>query len=114
MSNDNRDNETKGRNWDQLTSGTTSAATMGAGATGDVAAKAEGKDSGRSEQSAAGQPPNVQQAGRTDDLLAGGSSQEQGDTGFQGKAPSKGNEGSQSAAGAGSRQSAPEQGRDPK
>ena len=37
IDNDNKDQDVKGRNWDQLTTGTTSVATMGAGSTGDVA-----------------------------------------------------------------------------
>jgi len=90
MSTQNDDKDVKGRSWDQLTGGTTSAATMGAGATGDVGAKAEDKDPARSRQSAQqGQGSSMGQAGRTDDLLAGGSSEEQGDQGFQGKTAGK-------------------------
>lgn len=73
MSTQNEGKEDKGRSLEQLTGGSTSAATMGAGATGEVAAD---KPAG-----AAGQAG----AGRTDDLLAGGSAAEQADKGFQDK-----------------------------
>lgn len=89
MSNQHDENEHKGRSWDQLTSGTSSAATMGAGATGDK---------GSSQAAAPAPDASPPQAGRTDDLLAGGSAQEQGDRGFQGQA---GAQGSQAAAGTG-------------
>ena len=106
MSTNNEDKDVKGRNWDQITGGTTSAATMGAGATGDIAATAEKKDSGQNVQSEQG--GGSQQAGRTDDLLAGGSGEEQADVGFQGKS---GEQGSQSAAGTGNRQAGTDAGR---
>jgi hypothetical protein len=68
MSTHNESKDVKGRSWDQVTDGTTSAATMGAGATGEVGASAERKDPA------------------ADDLLAGGSNDEQSDQGFQGGA----------------------------
>jgi hypothetical protein len=40
----------------------------------------------------------LQQLGRTDDLLAGGSTEEQTDEGFQGKTDENGTQGSQVAA----------------
>lgn len=75
MSPSNEDKDTKGRSWDQLTGGTTSAATMGAGSTGEVGAKADNKDT----------PPDATPpfAGRTDDLLSGGPNDEQTDKGFK-------------------------------
>ena len=94
MNNDTRDQDSKGRNWDQLTTGTTSAATMGAGSTGDVA----GSGSKQSLTEGGAQQKADQQAGRTDDLLAGGSSEEQGDAGFQGKTDGLDRQGSQAAA----------------
>lgn len=87
-----------GRKWDQVTGGTTSAATMGAGATGDIAATADSKPDAQNADAGA-----MGQAGRTDDLLAGGSGEEQGDRGFQGKAGAHG-QGSQAAAGTASGQ----------
>ncbi len=83
MSTHNEGKDVKGRSWDQITKGTTSAATMGAGATGDVGASAERKSvvqQGSQQQGGQGS------AGRTDDLLAGGSDDEQADQGFKGKA----------------------------
>jgi hypothetical protein len=89
---------TIGRKWDQVTGGTTSAATMGAGATGEIAATADSKPAAQKADASA-----MGQAGRTDDLLAGGSGEEQGDQGFQGKAGAHG-QGSQAAAGTVTRQ----------
>lgn len=71
------DGKAKGRSWDQVTAGTTSAGTMGAGATGEVGSKAESKDKGSQQQREQGS------LGRTDDLLAGGGNDEQSDKGFQ-------------------------------
>lgn len=76
--------DTPGRKLDQLTDGSTSAATMGAGATGAT------RDTGARQQGGAGS------AGRTDDLLAGGSDADQSDRGFR-EAPQS-RQGSQSAA----------------
>ena len=82
---DQTDNKGKmGRSWDQITDGTTSAATMGAGSTGDVGASAERKDSAQRQDSGALQQGGQGDAGRTDDLLAGGSNDEQADKGFKG------------------------------
>ncbi|MEM8513592.1 hypothetical protein RCH14_002928 [Massilia sp. MP_M2] len=97
ISNDNKDQDIQGRKWDQLTTGTTSVATMGAGSTGDVA----GSGSKQAAPPVGTVPETGSQAGRTDDLLAGGSSEEQGDEGFQGKTDANGTQGSQSAAGTG-------------
>ena len=90
MSMQSEGKDAKGRNYDQVTDGSTSIATMGAGSTGEVGASAERKDPAQREQSGS------QQAGRTDDLLAGGSGAEQGDRGFQGQAQQQGG---QAAAG---------------
>jgi len=100
IDNDNKDQDIKGRNWDQLTTGTTSVATMGAGSTGDVAGSGSKQSATDSDDKKAGMDamPANGQAGRTDDLLAGGSSEEQGDEGFQGKTDANRNQGSQSAA----------------
>lgn len=85
MSTQNEGKDVKGRSWDQVTDGTTSAATMGAGSTGEVGASAEGKDRAqRQRDDAMQQGGQGSQAGRTDDLLAGGSNDEQSDRGFQG------------------------------
>ncbi len=85
MSTQNEGKDVKGRSWDQVTDGTTSAATMGAGSTGDVGASAERKDPAqRQGDGAMQQGGQGSQAGRTDDLLAGGSNDEQSDQGFQG------------------------------
>ncbi|MGF6272479.1 hypothetical protein ABIB38_000835 [Massilia sp. UYP11] len=76
--------DVKGRSWDQVTGGTTSAATMGAGATGEVGASAERNDPARRQGDGAMQQGGQgSQAGRTDDLLAGGSNDEQSDEGFR-------------------------------
>jgi len=103
IDNDNKDQDIKGRNWDQLTTGTTSVATMGAGSTGDVAGSGSKQSATGPEAGKAGieSMPVNEQLGRTDDLLAGGSSEEQGDEGFQGKTDENGTQGSQSAAGTG-------------
>jgi hypothetical protein len=103
IDNDNKDQDVKGRNWDQLTTGTTSVATMGAGSTGDVAGSgskqaAPGTNSESESETAGG---GLEQLGRTDDLLAGGSSEEQADEGFQGKTDKNSTQGSQAAAGTG-------------
>ena len=100
IDNDNKDQDVKGRNWDQITTGTTSVATMGAGSTGDVAGSgskqpAPGTNSESENETAGG---GLQQLGRTDDLLAGGSTEEQADEGFQGKTDENGTQGSQAAA----------------
>jgi hypothetical protein len=85
MSTQNEGKDVKGRSWDQVTDGTTSAATMGAGATGKVGASAERKDPAqRQGEGAMQQGSQGNQAGRTDDLLAGGANDEQSDRGFQG------------------------------
>lgn len=94
MSKQNESKDSKGRSWDQITGGTTSAATMGAGATGEVGAKAEGKGAVQREENGALQQGSAGSAGRTDDLLSGGSTQEQSDKGFQGTSQSSdGNKG---------------------
>lgn len=67
----------KGRQYDQITrDGTSSAGTMGTGATGDIGEMPAHGDSRRRAQGG-----NLQ-AGRTDDLLAGGSDAECEDEGF--------------------------------
>ena len=101
IDNDNKDQDIKGRNWDQLTTGTTSVATMGAGSTGDVAGSGskQAAPNTNSESETAG--GGLQQLGRTDDLLAGGSTEEQTDEGFQGKTNENGTQGSEAAAGTG-------------
>ncbi|MEH6434500.1 hypothetical protein [Massilia sp. DD77] len=72
------DKDSKGRSYDQLTrDGTSSAGTMGTGGTGDI-----GRMSGNAQTEQGGQGGN-QQAGRTDDLLAGGSEAECADRGFR-------------------------------
>ena len=83
MAKQNDSQDSKGRSWDQITAGTTSAATMGAGSTGEVGAKAEGKGSAQRQDNGAMQQGGQGSAGRTDDLLAGGSNEEQSDKGFQ-------------------------------
>jgi|GEM_PF-1102079 len=90
------DKHSKGRPLEQVTDGSTSAATMGTGATGDVGASAERKDPAQRAGEGAREQGNSG-AGRTDDLLAGGSDAEQGDQGFR-EAPQT-RQGSQSAAG---------------
>lgn len=85
MSTQNESKDVKGRSWDQVTDGTTSVATMGAGSTGEVGASAERKDPAqRQHDGAMQQGGQGSQAGRTDDLLAGGANDEQSDRGFQG------------------------------
>jgi hypothetical protein len=85
MSTYNEGKDVKGRSWDQVTNGTTSAATMGAGSTGEVGASAERKDQAeRKREGAMQQGGQGSAAGRTDDLLAGGANDEQSDRGFQG------------------------------
>ena len=85
MSMQKEGNDPKGRSWDQVTDGTTSAATMGAGSTGEVGASAECKDPAqRQGDGAMQQGGQGSKAGRTDDLLAGGADDEQSDLGFQG------------------------------
>lgn len=101
MSMQSEGNDAKGRNYHQITDGSTSAASMGAGSTGDVGS-IPGPDSAQG-----GKDGNLQQGeqnglGRTDDLLAGGSEDEQSDQGFQGEANQQG---SQSVAGTGNQQS---------
>lgn len=92
MSTQNEGKDVKGRSWDQVTGGTTSAGTMGAGSTGEVGASAEGKDPAqRQRDGAMQQGEQGSQAGRTDDLLAGGSNDEQSDRGFQGGGNRQGN-----------------------
>lgn len=86
MSTNNEGKDAKGRSWDQVTDGTTSAATMGAGSTGEVGASAERKDPAQRQQQGSQQQGGKGSAGRTDDLLAGGSNDEQSDQGFQGGA----------------------------
>lgn len=86
MATQNEGKDTNGRSWDQLTNGTTSAASMGAGSTGDVGANAESKDPSLGQQQGGMQQAGQGNAGRTDDLLAGGSDDEQADQGFQGGA----------------------------
>lgn len=88
----NEGKDVRGRSWDQVTGGTTSAATLGAGSTGEVGASAERNDPARQRPDAPGQGGQGA-AGRTDDLLAGGSQAEQLDHGFQsgaGKRPGAG------------------------
>ena len=103
IDNDNKDQDIKGRNWDQLTTGTTSVATLGAGSSGDVAGSGSKESAPQPDSKNAGTDALAAngQAGRTDDLLAGGSSEEQGDEGFQGKTDADAKQGSQSAAGTG-------------
>lgn len=101
MSMQSEGKDAKGRNYQQVTDGSTSAASMGAGSTGDVGAipgtaTRQGDQPGNSQEA-------LDAAGRTDDLLAGGSNEEQSDQGFQGVA---GQQGSQTKAGTGNRQSA--------
>lgn len=98
MSMQSEGKDAKGRNYHQITDGSTSAGSMGAGSTGDVGAL-PGPDAGP--DAAQGNQQSAQ-AGRTDDLLAGGSSAEQSDKGFQGRSAQQG---SQAAAGTGNRQS---------
>lgn len=102
MSMQSEGKDAKGRNYHQITDGSTSAASMGAGSTGDVGA-IPGPDQAEGSQQS-GQPGNQQagDAGRTDDLLAGGSNAEQSDKGFKGEA---GQQGGQAAAATGNRQS---------
>lgn len=83
MSTHNGNKDMQGRKWDQVTDGTTSVATLGAGSTGDIGASAERRDPAQGQQAGSMQQGN-QSAGRTDDLLAGGSNDEQSDEGFQG------------------------------
>lgn len=84
MSTQNEGKDSKGRSLDQVTGGTTSAATMGAGSTGEVGAKAEGKDSAQRGHAGSMQQGGQSAVGRTDDLLAGGSNEAQSDQGFRG------------------------------
>jgi len=101
MSMQSEGKDAKGRNYHQITDGSTSAASMGAGSTGDVGA-IPGPDTDQGNQQAGQDGNRAGEAGRTDDLLAGGSSAEQSDKGFKGEA---GQQGGQAAAGTGSRQS---------
>lgn len=96
--------DAQGRSWDQITkNGTTSAGSMGAGATGD---------SGKLERQGEAQ----QSATRTDDLLTDGSDQDTAGDAFQsaGGRVETGLEGIGRMSGGGNRQSAgqPEAGRD--
>jgi len=111
MSTQDAGKDAKGRSWDQVTDGTTSAATMGAGSTGEVGASAERKDPARRQQQGSQQQGSQQQgsqqqggqgsAGRTDDLLAGGSNDEQSDQGFQGGANRQSGDGANRQGGQG-------------
>ena len=101
MSMNNEGKDAKGRSWDQVTDGTTSAATMGAGATGEVGASAESKDPARRQQQGSQQQGGQGSAGRTDDLLAGGSNEEQSDQGFQGGANRQSGDGANRQGGQG-------------
>lgn len=99
MSKQNESQDSKGRSWDQITAGTTSAATMGAGSTGEVGAKADGRGSAQRQDKGAMQQGGQGSAGRTDDLLAGGSNEEQSDKGFKGNQQSgQGEEGARDNA----------------
>lgn len=116
MSTQDAGKDAKGRSWDQVTDGTTSAATMGAGSTGEVGASAERKDPARRQQQGSQQQGSQQQGsqqqgsqqqggqgsgGRTDDLLAGGSNDEQSDQGFQGGANRQSGDGANRQGGQG-------------
>ena len=69
MSTQDDKKDVKGRSWDQITkNGTSSAGSMGVGGTGDSGKLSQGSSQGGSQQA----------AGRTDDLLDDGSSQENG------------------------------------
>ena len=75
----NEGKDTKGRSYDQIAKdGSTSAGSMGAGATGDIGAMPD--KSGSAQRAGQG---GMQSGGRTDDLLAGGTDDEQSDKGFQ-------------------------------
>jgi hypothetical protein len=101
MSMQSEGQDAKGRNYHQITNGSTSAAGMGAGATGEVGS-IPGPDSAQGNKDGNLQQGEQNGLGRTDDLLAGGSEDEQSDTGFQGEARQQG---SQSVAGTGNKQS---------
>lgn len=82
MTKQNQTPARQGRSLEQITGGTTSAASMGAGSTGDVGAPAERKDATRPGEARQAGAPGA--AGRTDDLLAGESGRTQADEGFRG------------------------------
>jgi len=72
---DTKDNkqDVQGRSWDQITKdGSGSAASMGAGGTGDIGSMSGNTDAGSSQQDT-----------RTDDLLASGADEKGGAEGFQ-------------------------------
>jgi hypothetical protein len=85
MSTPNEGKDAKGRNVDQATKdGTGSAASVGAGGTGDIGAMgSQHNDWGHSDVGSG----NQQSGGRTDDLLSPGSEQEQGQGFVQGGSP---------------------------
>lgn len=74
-------NEPRRRKFEQQThSGTSSAGSMGAGGTGGTGNTGGGSQSGIRDAAA---PGNSQSAGRTDDLLSGGCTDDQRAEGFQ-------------------------------
>jgi len=85
MSMQSEGKDAKGRNYDQVTNGSTSAGSLGAGSTGEVGSiPGVAPRQGSQRQGQAGNKQDgTGQAGRTDDLLAGGSDDEQSDQGFQ-------------------------------
>lgn len=85
MAKKEQDQQKRGRNYDQMTNGTSSAGTMGAGGTGGTggtggAGQQGGARSGASQQ--AGSVGGMQSGGRTDDLLSGGAEADANAQGF--------------------------------
>jgi hypothetical protein len=67
----------KGRNWDQATkNGSSSAATTGAGGTGDIGRMSGNVGAGTPGKAGEGRPGNAQSDTRTDDWLSSGTEQE--------------------------------------
>lgn len=98
MSNQNEDNATPGRKYDQPATGSNSAASMGAGGTGNTGDTVQNTT-----------PGNQQQGGRTDDLLSGDAETDINSDGYVGEEAGElqtglGGIGSLSTGNAGSRQ----------
>lgn len=98
MSNQNEENTMPGRKYDQPATGSNSAASMGAGGTGDAGDTVQNTNAG-----------NQQQGGRTDDLLSGDAETDINSDGYVGEEAGElqtglGGIGSLSTGNAGSRQ----------
>lgn len=77
MSMQSEGKDAKGRNYDQVTkNGSSSAATMGTGGTGDIGRMSGDADAGTPGNASEGGPGNSQSDARTDDWLTSGTEQE--------------------------------------